>query len=85
MYTEVLATSFKSRPADLKTSPRLERARLVCATTPSSSLPEAGSAPTWPEQKTKFPVSTAWEYGPIGCGAEPDLISFFTSTSPLRH
>src|SRR5690242_6958500 len=63
-------TPSKLPPAAAQTARRLSNTRRACvAMSPSTSWPVAGSSGIWPDRKTKPPLRTACEYGPMAAGA----------------
>lgn len=71
--TVTLTTCEKLLPPALRIAPMFLRAWCVCSSTVSpTKFPVDGSQPSCPETKRsdlKSVRATAWEYGPIACGA----------------
>src|ERR1700730_1120770 len=74
--TPTRATSSKLLPAALRSAERFRKTCSVSATMPpSTTLPVAGSWPTWPLKKRKPPTAIAWENGPAGGESSGEVIA----------
>src|SRR4051794_20503757 len=71
----VFRTSVIVSPAPSSTAAMFLSARSVCASTPSTSSPVAGSRPSCPEQKTRWSPTIPWLYGPMAAGAPVVVIA----------